>query len=174
MLVYRLILVLAITAHEAAFAGIREPCVICVELKVAGTSNTRQKGLAGRFALGQDEGLLLIYEKPCFAQIWSLGMQQDLDIAFIDHNHVVLAIMALPCYPQLYHQALSETMPALKSRIHSFFLARSLRCPKPCSFVIEMPRGWFSRQSILPGDRLQWPHAATGEVIEQLEHLPQN
>lgn len=65
-------------------------------IEVANNNVTRTKGLSGRESLGENEGMLFIFEKPDTHSFWMKGMNFPLDIIWISDGQVVEISENLP------------------------------------------------------------------------------
>lgn len=94
---------------------------------VADTSAKRRKGLLGRKALPQGQGLWII---PCEG-VHSCGMKFAIDLVYLDRNERVLKV---------------------KSRMVPWRFSMCLRARS----VLELPEGTISRTRTQRGDQLQF------------------
>lgn len=62
------------------------------KVKVARTPEEKAKGLQGITELGEDEGMLFIYDKPSTINFWMKNTLIPLDIIFIDDDEEVISI----------------------------------------------------------------------------------
>lgn len=108
----------------AAF-NVNRRCLLAKSVTMAGSSSERRRGLLGKTALTDDEGLLIA---PCEA-IHTFGMKLRIDVAFLDRNHRVRHV-----YP---------AVPANRMRID--WAAAS---------ALELPAGTLQRTCTVPGDSL--------------------
>ncbi len=61
-----------------------------VKVELARTSEEQEQGLSGRKSLGDDEGMLFIFEKPSKYSFWMPKMNFPIDIIWLDENlHIV-------------------------------------------------------------------------------------
>lgn len=58
-------------------------------VEVAKTQEERNQGLSGREPLGENQGMLFIFERQGFYLFWMKGMKFDLDFIFIKGDLVV-------------------------------------------------------------------------------------
>ena len=100
--------------------------VVCEDCRVAASPLARMRGLLGRSALREDEGLLL---RPA-GSIHTWFMRFAIDAVFLDRDDVVL-------------KAVSNLRP------WRFARARGSRA------VLELPAGTCERRAIVPGTRLR-------------------
>ena len=87
----------------------------------------------GRKHLGEDEGMLFIFEKEDYHSFWMKNTLIPLSIAFIDRDGKILKI---------------ADMEPLTLESHP--------PPKPILYALEMRKGWFSANGIQGGDILKF------------------
>ncbi len=63
-----------------------------LEVEVANTRASRELGLSGRERMGDDEGLLFVFDEPGRYGFWMKDMKFSLDIIWINQNGVVVDI----------------------------------------------------------------------------------
>lgn len=59
------------------------------EVEVADTAITQMRGLSGRGSLGENWGMLFIFDKPSKQSFWMMGMKFPLDIIWISGDTIV-------------------------------------------------------------------------------------
>ena len=101
--------------------------------EVAKTPQERAKGLMGRKHLGQQEGMLFIFENEDYHAFWMKDTLIPLSIAFIDKEGRIVRI---------------TDMKPLTLESHS--------PPAPILYALEMKKGWFSANGIKVGDVLRF------------------
>ncbi len=101
--------------------------------EVAKTPQERAKGLMGRKHLGQQEGMLFIFESEDYHAFWMKDTLIPLSIAFIDKEGRIVRI---------------TDMKPLTLESHS--------PPAPILYALEMKKGWFSANGIKVGDILRF------------------
>ena len=102
-------------------------------VEVVRTPEERAQGLMGRKHLGEDEGMLFIFEKEDYHSFWMKNTLIPLSIAFIDREGKILRI---------------ADMEPLTLDSHP--------PPKPILYALEMSKGWFSTNSLQVGDILRF------------------
>ena len=102
-------------------------------VEVVRTPEERAQGLMGRKHLGEDEGMLFIFEKEDYHSFWMKNTLIPLSIAFIDREGKILKI---------------ADMEPLTLDSHP--------PPKPILYALEMKKGWFSTNSLQGGDILRF------------------
>jgi len=71
---------------------------IRIEAEIANTSATMAKGLMGRKALGQNEGMLFLFQRSGIHPFWMLNTTIPLDAIHIAENGTVVDIIEMePC-----------------------------------------------------------------------------
>jgi uncharacterized membrane protein (UPF0127 family) len=100
-----------------------------IRVEVAKTPQEMAKGLMGRRHLGQDEGMLFIFETEDYHAFWMKDTLIPLSIAFIDKEGRIVRI---------------TDMKPLTLESHS--------PPTPILYALEMKKGWFSAKGIKVGD----------------------
>ncbi len=64
----------------------------CFYAEIADTLSEREKGLSGRQTLGNDKGMLFIFESETIPGFWMKDMNFPLDIIWIDNNMKIVGI----------------------------------------------------------------------------------
>ena len=103
-----------------------------IEVEAAIKPIEHKKGLMYRESLARDSGMLFIFPEAKRQRFWMKNTPIDLDIGYFDRNGVLQEV-----YP-LHRRDLTH----VDSR--SFDI----------QFALEMNRGWFERNSVRPGDRI--------------------
>ncbi|MCX8116684.1 MAG: DUF192 domain-containing protein [Desulfobacterota bacterium] len=98
-------------------------------MEVARRPEERAKGLMGRRHLGEDEGMLFVFEEEGYHSFWMKNTLIPLSIAFIDKDGRVVKI---------------ADMEPLTLTSHT--------PPKPILYALEMNRGWFKKRGVRVGD----------------------
>jgi uncharacterized membrane protein (UPF0127 family) len=102
-------------------------------VEVAKTPEERAKGLMNRRHLGENEGMLFIFEREDVHGFWMKNTLIPLSIAFIDKEGRIVKI---------------ADMKPLTLESHN--------PPKPILYALEMNQGWFSAHNIKAGDILRF------------------
>lgn len=92
----------------------------------------QQRGLMERRDLGTDDGMIFVYRQPQPASYWMRNTPTPLDIGFFGPDGTLLEVY--PLYPY------DET--GVKSRSDRV------------KYAVEMPQGWYARNGVRPGARL--------------------
>lgn len=105
---------------------------VALEAQIAIRIDEMQRGLMHRRDLGPDQGMIFLYQRPQALSFWMRNTPLPLDIGFFTSDGVLTEVVAM--------QPFDET--AVRS-------ARS-----DLRFALEMHQGWFRRQGLRPGARL--------------------
>jgi hypothetical protein len=100
-----------------------------IRVEVARTPGERAVGLMARKHLGKEEGMFFIFEEEGYHSFWMKDTLIPLSIAFIDKKGQIEKI---------------TDMKPLTLTSHS--------SPRPILYVLEMNKGWFSKNGIKVGD----------------------
>jgi len=103
-----------------------------LDLELALTDKTREKGLMKHKALKNNEGMLFVYKEPKKLSYWNRNVSFDIDLAFFDSQSKIISLHML--------KAMDET---------------NVSAPKLAQYALEMRRGWFDEKNIRVGD--SWP-----------------
>lgn len=93
-----------------------------VNVLVADTDATRQRGLSGSEPLGASEGMLFVFEKAASYAIWMKDMKYDLDIIWMDSEGRVVHMVEDAKAPA----SATENLPVYKNS-------------DPALYVLELP-----------------------------------
>jgi uncharacterized membrane protein (UPF0127 family) len=115
--------------RELGFEGSEAPVTIMAE--IARTDDQRQRGFMFRKEVKDGEGMFFIFERDQILSFWMKDTFFPLSIAYISRDGVILEIRDLE--PE-------NLRPVVSSR--------------SCRYALEVPRGWFDRAGLVPGDRL--------------------
>jgi uncharacterized membrane protein (UPF0127 family) len=118
--------------------GEKKPLVIMssgaevpVKAEIARTENERAIGLMYRKELKDGSGMLFVFENDEILSFWMKNTLIPLSIAFIGRDGRIFEIR--------------DMRPQDLTPVQSV---------NPARYALEVPRGWFSRAGIVPGDRL--------------------
>lgn len=104
-----------------------------IELLLALKSEEIIKGLSGKKSLGENQGMLFVFEKPDRYGFWMKEMNFPIDIIWIDENYKIIEItknLKPDSYPKIF------------------------RPKKPAQFVLEINIGWAEKNKIAPEMRV--------------------
>ena len=102
-----------------------------LNIEVAETNTERERGLSGRASLGQNEGLLFVFDAEGYYGIWMKGMNFSIDIAWLDKNKKII-------YAE--ENVLPKTYPEI------------FNSPAPSLYILETSAGFFKNYGIKIGD----------------------
>ncbi len=104
-------------------------------VELANNNVTRARGLSGRDSLGENEGMLFIFDRPDKQSFWMKGMKFSLDIIWISNGQVA---------------EISENLPP------AIFPDLKIYSPaQPVNMVLEINSGAARRRGIKVGDRVE-------------------
>lgn len=104
-----------------------------IEIQVALTEPERQKGLMFRDSMGEQQGMLFVFESPRPLGFWMKNTRIPLDIAYITPDGTIREIY--PMYP---------------------FNENSVRSRRTdLSMALEMNQGWFAAHGVVPGQTIE-------------------
>ncbi|MEW6303008.1 MAG: DUF192 domain-containing protein [Verrucomicrobiota bacterium] len=121
-----------------AAQGVPQPRLPTLKLRVSGKEivaelairdRERMTGMMYRESMGEDEGMLFVFEFPHRAAFWMKNTKVPLSAAYIDPEGVI--------------QEIHDLEPGNLASVE----ARSDRI----QYVLEMNRDWFKRNNIAPG-----------------------
>jgi len=103
-----------------------------VHAEVAGTFETRAKGLMFREALGANDGMLFVFPEAGIQCMWMKNTLIPLSVAFLDVDGKIVSI--------------SEMKPQTE---------KSHCAAAPAKYALEMTHGWFAMKGIKAGVQLR-------------------
>jgi len=103
-------------------------------IEVARTDEQRRKGLMHRSSIGENEGMLFVFERDQHMSFWMKNTEIPLSIAYISKDGTIREIHDLE--------------PHSQRTVESRFAVR---------YALELPRGAFSRAGAEPGDVIEFP-----------------
>ncbi|MDR0654779.1 MAG: DUF192 domain-containing protein [Treponema sp.] len=103
--------------------------MVPVSAEKAETGAERARGLMYRRSLDDGKGMLFIFEEDEILSFWMKNTLIPLSIAFIAADGRIVEI----------HDMEPEDLSTIRSGY-------------PCRYALEVPRGWFRRAGIAPGD----------------------
>lgn len=99
-----------------------------LRVEVAATPEERQTGLMHRRSLGEDQGMLFIFERRGLWGMWMKNTYIPLSVAFIGEDGRIINIEDMVPHTEDSHNAAA-----------------------PARYALEMNKGWFARHRIRPG-----------------------
>ena len=107
---------------------------IPVWVELAQTPKAQEQGLMFREHLPENQGMLFVYLHEQVLSFWMRNTFIPLDIAFIDREGVIVSI---------------QQMTPLDEEKHYV-------SPVPVKYALEMNQGWFERNRVRVGDRVDF------------------
>ncbi len=144
---------------------------IPITIEYADNSHARSWGLMGREAMDENHGLLIAYDWPTMMSIWMFNVFFDLEIAFLDHKGVIQEIRTLKAYPEMMDP--KRPIKTLKDidlypptdPVRVFFTNNSIKSYRPARYGLEMKAGWFSKNGVGVGDRVEFKRGAEKATV---------
>ncbi len=106
---------------------------IKIQAEVADEEHERAAGLMFRETLGENSGMLFVMPQPGPAGFWMKNTLLPLSIAYIDPRGIIME--------------LHDLEPRNETPVPSRF--------RNIAYALEMPRGWFTKNNIWPGERIE-------------------
>lgn len=110
-----------------------------LKVEIADTSSKRNKGLGGRSSLGENEGMLFVFEKPDKYPFWMKGLSFPLDFVWIMDLKVV--------------DVLENVVPPTSGQPDSSLPIYSAK--ENINKVLEVPAGTIQKLNIKVGDTIK-------------------
>lgn len=108
-------------------------------IEIADTKEERASGLGGRTQLGENNGMLFIFEKSDIHKFWMKGMKIPIDFIWINQNRVVDILPSIqPPQPGTADKALLIYAPVVKA-----------------DSVLEVNAGFAASKRITIGDTIE-------------------
>jgi len=109
-----------------------------LSVEVADTDSERQKGLGGKLILGQDQGMLFVFDQAqAYHSFWMKDMKFAIDIIWISNNKIV----------QIDKDAKAE--PGVSDQNLKRYISKV-----PVDLVLEVNSGFCDKNSIKVGDTI--------------------
>lgn len=105
-----------------------------LKVKLAVTGEQMAKGLMDVAEMPEDEGMLFCYPEEKILTFWMKSTPIPLSIAFIDRDKKIIQIEDLEPYDE--------------ASVHS---------DRPAKWALEANQGWFDRNNISIGDKINIP-----------------
>jgi uncharacterized membrane protein (UPF0127 family) len=102
-----------------------------IRAEVAADVPTRTQGLMHRKSLGQNDGMLFVFDEAAIHCMWMKNTLIPLSVAFLDERGAIINIADMQPHSEQSHCA-----------------------AKPARYALEMNRGWFAQRGIKPGAKL--------------------
>ena len=107
---------------------------IRIAVEVSDTPESRASGLMFREELAPDEGMLFVLDREQYLSFWMKDTQIPLSIAFMDRTGTILQT--------------EDMTPFDTETLH--------RSSRPALYALEMNRGWFERNGVKVGDKVEF------------------
>jgi uncharacterized membrane protein (UPF0127 family) len=109
---------------------------VVVQVEIADTDAERQRGLMGRTALAEDQGMLFVFGGEQELSFWMKNTLIPLSIAFMDSEGRIVDIQDM--------KPLDDDPPHYVSA-------------EPARYALEVNQGFFEERGIKAGDRAELP-----------------
>jgi hypothetical protein len=103
-----------------------------LRVELAASEEDKRTGLMFRRNLGENSGMLFVYENEGRWAMWMKNTYLPLSVAFIDRDGRIINIEDMQPLTEDSHQAAG-----------------------PAKYALEVNRGWFAKRGIGRGDRIQ-------------------
>jgi hypothetical protein len=103
-----------------------------LRVEVAASEEEKRTGLMFRRNLGENNGMLFVYENDSRWAMWMKNTYLPLSVAFIDRDGRIINIEDMQPLTEDAHQAAG-----------------------PAKYALEVNQGWFAKRGIGKGDRIQ-------------------
>ena len=105
-----------------------------LQVEIADTDAERQRGLMGRTSLGQDRGMLFVFDSEQTLSFWMKNTLIPLSVAYINSKGRIIDIQDM--------QPLDET---------------SHPAAEPAQYALEVNQGYFAERGVEVGDVVRLP-----------------
>ncbi len=119
---------------EVRFQTAKQDFIAAIEVELAQDDSKRQLGLMYRDKLGENQGMLFIFEGDDSRAFWMKNTVLPLDMIFVNSKDEIVTI----------HK---NTTP---------YSEQSYASSKPARFVIEVNAGYTDRHKVSVGDHIVW------------------
>jgi uncharacterized membrane protein (UPF0127 family) len=102
-----------------------------IRAEVAADFASRAQGLMHRKSLGQNAGMLFVFERAERHCMWMKNTYVALSVAFLDEQGTIINIADMQPHSEQSHCA-----------------------ARPAAYALEMAQGWFAQRGIKPGAKL--------------------
>ena len=104
-----------------------------IVVELARRPDEQTRGLMFRRTLGEDEGMLFVYDSPRLLSFWMKNTRIQLSIAFVDGEGKITQIEKMRPY---------DSLDRYRSKV-------------PVQYALEMNQDWFEENGIEVGDRVR-------------------
>jgi uncharacterized protein len=115
-----------LTQHEKVISNL--------DIEIAATEYTREKGLMARTTMEENQGMLFIFDYPQVQTFWMKDTILPLDMLFVDENKKIVHIAY-------------DAVPFSEAQISS---------EKPAQYVLEVNAGYCKKHNIEVGDKINY------------------
>jgi uncharacterized protein len=119
---------------ELTFLNQHNKTLSNLDIEIAATEYTRERGLMARSTMGEHQGMLFRFDAPSVQSFWMKNTILPLDIVFVNENDQVIHIGY-------------NAVPFSEALISS---------EKPAMYVVEVNAGYCKKFNIEVGDKIQW------------------
>jgi uncharacterized protein len=105
-----------------------------IDIELAQDESQRQLGLMFRDTLGEDQGMLFLFDNDEMRAFWMKNTILSLDMIFVNSRNEIVTIQ-------------KRTTP---------YSEQTYESTKPAKYVIEVNAGYTERKKIAVGDRISW------------------
>ena len=109
-----------------------------INAELAREPEEQARGLMYRRSLGENEGMLFVYDAPRMVSFWMKNTRIPLSIAFMDGSGRIVHIEQMQPYDCV------TPHPS----------------PQPVQYALEMNQGWFEKSGVGVGDIIEIPNPA--------------
>lgn len=110
---------------------------VSLKIEVADNDERWQYGLMNRHSLPEGKGMLFVFPDEQVRQFWMKNTFVDLSIGYFDEKMILLNILDMT----KVSSEMEKNLPVYSSR-------------GPAKYALEVPKGWFVKHKIGPGDKL--------------------
>ena len=112
---------------------------IRLKVEVAKSRTQQARGLMYRHQMGENEGMLFVYDTEEPLSFWMKNTFLPLSIGFFDR-----------------HRVLTETFDMIPVKSEMQTDIPTYRSTKPALYALEVNQGWFARHKIKPGAKFEF------------------
>ena len=113
-----------------------------VRVEIADDDAERQRGLMGRTSLGEDRGMLFVFDEEQVLSFWMKNTLIPLSIAYVDSEGRIVDIQ--------------DMKPVREQTISDLELPRYVSA-EPAKYALEVNQGFFRERGVEVGDRAELP-----------------
>ena len=109
-----------------------------IEVEIADTSSSREKGLMGRDHLESGKGMLFVFSESQYVSFWMKNTKIPLSIGFFDEEKKLFQTLDMPIFKE-------------KKKNYPIF-----QSDQPALYALEVPIGWFQENKIEIGSKFSF------------------